>query len=660
MQVTTTTARAGRRASIAIAALLALVAGVLVPSVSDAATKYPYKAPPSVAVANVGKDYAEIVFGTVTGAPTYKIKAEALDSKGKVVSGKTKYASTGPEGYWTITGLSPATKYKFTVAVEQPSPKKLLSKYSTKSATATTNKASYLDAPISVTTRDDPNDTLDKNGQRPYSIDLMWLAPAGFDPDLHQFQVDYATDRVMKTKKGSYRTGGALVPELLPQASSVSLDEAEVTEEVTTELPAETPTEQATEPATTPTVTTPDSSLPTITEEVSPAAEPPSSEPATDPATEPAASPTGEAETEQVSARSVTGASDVVLLSVPIRPTVANATAQTYWARVPSLTSNTNWYMRVKIVRKSDGAVLSERSEAQMVKTLSPKGYITGTVNLNGQPASKYVVAAYSGTDLHDQVDVNADGSYQLSVRPGTYQVIAIYIGSENFSSRWASGDPTRGKSRYDDAARSVTVAAARAVTGIDVTPQSTASFTVSGDIDCPGAASTQCTVDVAAMSNWHTDTKRSRVVNSTRSNSSGSYSLSGLPAGKYKLRIGHADERYKAKNLYVEIHADGSVAGNPSGKLEERAWLKTYPAKIKRTGSTVKVTSKAYIASELPIVRAVQRCQWQRNGANIGGATKCTYKLTSADRGKSIRVRITNERYGFPDHTTYSKAIKG
>ena len=659
MQVTTTSPHTRRRpfAAVALAALVALVAGSLTSVQSEAATKYPYSAPPSVAVANVGKDYAEIVFGTVTGAPRYRIKAEALDSKGKVISGKTKTTSTGPEGFWTITGLSPATKYKFTVAVEQPSPVKLLSKYSKKSATATTNPSTYLDAPISLQTRDDPNDNLDKNGQRPFSIDLMWVAPAGFDPAIHQFQIDYATDRVMKADKGNHKTAGTKLPP--SSAQTMDLPEAEV------DPAEETPTEA--EPTEEPTTESP--SAPTETAEPSePATETPSADPSSEP-TEPTVEPSAEQPSEtpaentspaaaeetagQVAARPAGSPADVVLLGAPIRPAVANATAAAYWAQVPNLDDNTNWYMRVKIVNKSTGAVVSERSEAAMVKTLSPKGYITGTVNLKGEAAKNYVVAAYRGTDLHDQADVASNGKYMLSVRPGTYQVVAVYIGSGNLSSRWAATDTTKGRTRTD-AARSVTVKVAEETAGVNITPQSQSTYTVSGDIDCPGASASQCTVDVAAMSTWGT----SRVVTQARSSNSGGFTLKGLPNGDYKLRISHADQRYKVKEISVKV--DGANVTGKDGTLAERSWIKTYPAKIKKTGSTVKVTSKAYIASELPVVRAVQRCQWQRNKVNISGATSCTYKLKAADRGKSIRVRIINERYGFPDATTYSKAVRG
>ena len=661
MQVTTTTPPARRRrfTAVALASLFALVAGTLIPVQSMAATKYPYKAPPSVAVANVGKDYAEIVFGTVTGAPQYRIKAEALDSKGKVISGKTKTTSTGPEGFWTITGLAPNTKYKFTVAVEQPNPKKLLSKYSTKSATATTNPATHLDAPIKLQTRDDPNDQLDKNGQRPFSIDLMWIAPAGFDPALHQFQVEYATDRVMKASKGSYKTDGTKLPSGV--MSTMSLPDLDSEEEpAPEEEPSTEPsTDDTTEPSPTPSETSsedptsqPSAEQPSETPEVS------SSPTSTEEPTTPAEQPTGTTEQEpvgQVAVRDAGGPNDVVLLSAPILPAAANTTAEAYWAQVPKLADNTNWYMRVKIINRTTGAVVSERSEAAMVKTLSPKGYITGKVTVpSGESAKNYVVAAYKGNDLQDQADLKSDGTFQLNVRPGSgYRVVAIYIGSGNFSSRWFAADKTKGRTRTD-AATDITVVVAKASTGVNITPQSTASYKVSGDIDCPGAASSQCTVDVAAMSTWGT----SRVVSQVRSSNSGAFTLQGLPNGDYKLRISHADQRYKVKEIAVTVN--GANVTGKDGSLVERPWVKTYPAKIKKTGKTVKVSSKAYIASELPVVRAVQRCQWQRNKVNISGATSCTYKLKAADRGKSIRVRIINERYGFPDDTTYSKAVTG
>lgn len=50
---------------------------------------------------------------------------------------------------------------------------------------------------------------------------------------------------------------------------------------------------------------------------------------------------------------------------------------------------------------------------------------------------------------------------------------------------------------------------------------------------------------------------------------------------------------------------------------------------------------------------------QWLRNGASISGATKSTYKLTSADNGKNITVAITGTKLGFETVTKVSSGKK-
>ena len=39
---------------------------------------------------------------------------------------------------------------------------------------------------------------------------------------------------------------------------------------------------------------------------------------------------------------------------------------------------------------------------------------------------------------------------------------------------------------------------------------------------------------------------------------------------------------------------------------------------------------------------------QWYRNGAKISGATKYTYKVKSADKGKKLTVKITGHKPGY------------
>jgi uncharacterized protein YdbL (DUF1318 family) len=46
---------------------------------------------------------------------------------------------------------------------------------------------------------------------------------------------------------------------------------------------------------------------------------------------------------------------------------------------------------------------------------------------------------------------------------------------------------------------------------------------------------------------------------------------------------------------------------------------------------------------------------QWYRSGVAISGATARTYKLTSLDKGKYVKVRVTGTRSGYLTKAVYS-----
>ncbi len=620
-------------------------------------SKYGYSAPVTITAVNANKTSVELTWRTVTGAPTYRVKAAS--SAGNV------YRSSGAEGNMVVTGLKPNTSYTFTVSVEQPPVSGIpayikMSGESSAKAKTKTLSSSVKDAPTGLATRDDPTSEFDKNGQLPNSIALTWVAPVGFDPTVDRFRIDYATDQEMKTRKGYLDLvpddgDGIVEKEFFPypdfdadRRPGTGGDDQDQepggTGESTPPVPSQTPT---------PTVTPPTTPTPTPTPSVV--------EPTTEPTT---ASPTPDGDNPDADP-SEEPSPDAEQLGAPIRPLAGNTTPVRYWGKVTGLASNENWYLRIKVLKKNaEGTwvVNSERTEALMGKTLSAKGYLTGRVVLPGTAKhSEYVVGAYRGTDLHDQATLRPDGTYQLSVREGSYHVKATYIGPKDYTDKWATastdGTGPGGRDRTDPlgSAKSFKVTQAKGTTVNTIRP--TAGLTISGDIDCPGAKSSQCSVDVAAMSDWG---GTSKVIRTAQSNASGGYELHGLPPGNYNLRITHVEDRYKALTLKnVNITADRSGV---DGSLSPRGWVKKYTTTIsgtKRVGSTLKLSSKAWIASELPVVRAVPQCQWQRNGVNISGATKCSYKLTSADRGKSVRVKVHNFRYGFETNTSYSKSYR-
>jgi hypothetical protein len=50
---------------------------------------------------------------------------------------------------------------------------------------------------------------------------------------------------------------------------------------------------------------------------------------------------------------------------------------------------------------------------------------------------------------------------------------------------------------------------------------------------------------------------------------------------------------------------------------------------------------------------------QWYRSGKAIAKATSKSYKLTEADRGKRISVKVTGSKSGYPKATSTSKSTE-
>jgi hypothetical protein len=50
---------------------------------------------------------------------------------------------------------------------------------------------------------------------------------------------------------------------------------------------------------------------------------------------------------------------------------------------------------------------------------------------------------------------------------------------------------------------------------------------------------------------------------------------------------------------------------------------------------------------------------QWLRNGKAIKKATKASYKLVKADKGKKITVKVTGKKSGYTTVSKVSKALK-
>jgi carboxypeptidase family protein len=282
------------------------------------------------------------------------------------------------------------------------------------------------------------------------------------------------------------------------------------------------------------------------------------------------------------------------------------------------------------------------------VKTLVPRGTITGKVS--GAPTGDLMAVAYDAADeVADQTSVRGDGSYTLQVRPGTFKVHLQYVGRDGHTSRWAAAG---GGSTVPSRATAVKVAQDRTSTAPAVTLGRGA--TVTGAITDPSGKAVR-DVDVTALS---AVTAEREVVDVSRTSTG--YTLEGLPDGKYWLRFVYSGDGFKTRSVSLDVTKGSGRTIKLDTRLENAPFRTRYGASIsgsKRVGQTLTAKATPWLAGSYPTTRATMSFQWLRNGAAISGATKATYKLGGADRGKKISVRATARRYGYATGSATSTA---
>ena len=117
-----------------------------------------------------------------------------------------------------------------------------------------------------------------------------------------------------------------------------------------------------------------------------------------------------------------------------------------------------------------------------------------------------------------------------------------------------------------------------------------------------------------------------------------------------------------------VKAYGPGSPTGTkppvkPQTKKDAKKDTKFDPNKRTVKAGVVKIKGKAKVGVTLKakvskFTKGVKYSYaWYRNGKKIKGATKPTYKLKKADRGKKISVKVTAKKAGMNSATVVSKA---
>lgn len=318
------------------------------------------------------------------------------------------------------------------------------------------------------------------------------------------------------------------------------------------------------------------------------------------------------------------------------------------------LTDNTDYYVRVRVVDPDNkNKQKSDYSDSQQAKTPTKFGFIAGTVS--GPTSRDVVVNAYAtnGT-LVDTANVSG-GKYKLTVRPGSYRVHVAYLGTGDYTSLWAAKGSAGGRIPSEGTALKVTYGETTTAPGVTLAKGATVSGVINDAGKSPIARAGM--VDVS-LSNANTGTRE--VIAQARNNGNGSYTLRGIPDGAWTLRfVYNLGDGFKAKSIKVNV-SGGDVKA--TANLENASFRKKYGVTIsgaKSKGSKLTATAKAWLAGEYPTTYAKMSYQWQRSGKSISGATKSSYTLTSADRGKSISVKVYATKYGYSTGTATSASYR-
>ena len=325
--------------------------------------------------------------------------------------------------------------------------------------------------------------------------------------------------------------------------------------------------------------------------------------------------------------------------------------------KLTGLRNDTTYFAVVYLVDKdgkrltawswTPGTSTGDGSGLLTVKSTVPRGTINGKVD--GVTGSDLTAAAYTTSgDVAQAVTVGSDNKYSLDVRPGNYKVQLMYTGGGNKASAWARSGSDGGWTF--GAASTIVVDTGKTTNAPDVDIKN--GKTVSGKVVGTNGDPIR-DVDLTAIAARGDERD---VISLTRSASDGSFSLDGLGSGDYWIRASYSGDGFKIESVSLDVSKDLGVKVT----LDTLSFRKKYGASMhgtRKVGKTMNVTATPWLAGTYPTTRATMSYQWKRNGSAIKGATKSTYKLVKADKGKKLSVTATAKRYGYTTGSTTSTA---
>lgn len=128
-----------------------------------------------------------------------------------------------------------------------------------------------------------------------------------------------------------------------------------------------------------------------------------------------------------------------------------------------------------------------------------------------------------------------------------------------------------------------------------------------------------------------------------------------GLPPGDYQVRLSDSPDRIVPRWIGGGTSRDTAKVFTVKAKQEMNLGVVTVKTALRATtspritgtstsGSTLTASANQWSLPDVAVTR-----QWLRDGRPLTGATGATYRVTTADRGHRLSVRVTGTKAGLP-----------
>ena len=220
--------------------------------------------------------------------------------------------------------------------------------------------------------------------------------------------------------------------------------------------------------------------------------------------------------------------------------------------RLKGLKTDLTYYVRTWVV-DAKGKAISNRTDYIVAKTRVPRGTLQG--NVSGAPSGDLQAVAYDSKGQAALTVPVDDGRYELDVRPGTYKVQILYVGTkDDFVSTFASTSGSgwtigQGKSYRVDEGEN------QKVDDVDIKNGNVVKGTVKS------GKTLIRDVDVTAISGVGPGKPKQEreVLGMARTDAKGEFTIPGLADGPYWFRYHYvgSGKGYKTLSQHLEVKAD-------------------------------------------------------------------------------------------------------